>query len=56
MNILTSLFRRSERRRAFSELSRLDDHLLRDIGVTRSDLHEMMHGSRPAHKGHRTHD
>ena len=57
MNIIASLFRRSERRKALTDLTRLDDHLLRDIGITRSDLHQMMHGPRTAHpKGHRTHE
>ena len=49
MNIITSLLRRAEKRRAYSSLLRLDDHLLRDIGVSRSDLHLMMNGSRTAH-------
>lgn len=49
MNILTSLFRRAEKRRAYTELLQLDDHLLRDIGISRSDLHEMMVGTRTAH-------
>lgn len=57
MNMLTSLFRRSERRRALADLSRLDDHLLRDIGVTRSDVHELMRGARTAHgKARPTHE
>jgi len=57
MNIITSLFRRAEKRRAYTNLSRLDDHLLRDIGITRSDLHQMTVGSRTAHrKGNRAHE
>ena len=57
MNILTSLFRRSEKRRAYADLMQLDDHLLRDIGVSRSDLHQMMNGTRTAHtKGNRAHE
>ena len=57
MNILSSLFRRSEKRRAYADLMQLDDHLLRDIGVNRSDLHQMMHGSRTSHtKGIRAHE
>ena len=42
MSLFSSLFRRSEKRRTYSDLLQLDDHLLRDIGVTRSDLHRMM--------------
>ncbi len=57
MNILSSLFRRSEKRRAYADLLQLDDHLLRDIGVQRSDLHQMMAGSRtPRGRGIRTHE
>ncbi len=57
MNPFTSLFRRSEKRRAYTNLLQLDDRLLRDIGLTRSDIHQMMNGSRTAHtKGHRTHE
>ena len=57
MNILSSLFRRSEKRRAYADMLQLDDHLLRDIGVSRSDLHQMMNGTRTAHtKGNRAHE
>lgn len=57
MNILTALFRRAEKRRAYSDLVQLDDHLLRDIGIDRSDLHQMTTGSRTAHaKGNRAHE
>jgi uncharacterized protein YjiS (DUF1127 family) len=57
MNILSSLFRRSEKRRAYADLMQLDDHLLRDIGINRSDLHQMLNGTRTAHtKGHRTNE
>lgn len=45
---LSSLFRRSARRRALADLLELDDHLLRDIGVARTDLHLMRSGSRTA--------
>lgn len=38
---LTSLFRRSERKRVLTDLMKFDDHLLRDIGLTRGDLAEM---------------
>jgi uncharacterized protein YjiS (DUF1127 family) len=49
MNIIASLIRRAEKRRAYTSLLHLDDHMLRDIGVSRSDLHLMMNGSRTAH-------
>lgn len=45
----SALFRRSAQRKTFSDLLKLDDHLLRDIGISRSDLHEMVSGSRTAH-------
>ena len=50
MNILSSLFRRAEKRRAYSDMLHLDDHLLRDIGVSRSDLHQLMQGTRTANR------
>lgn len=57
MSILSSLIRRAEKRRAYTDLLRLDDHLLRDIGLNRGDLHQMIAGTRTAHtKGNRTHD
>ena len=49
MSYLTTLFRRSAERKTFSDLMKLDDHLLNDIGLTRSDLQAMMAGSRTAH-------
>jgi uncharacterized protein YjiS (DUF1127 family) len=33
-----ALFKRAERKRVFSDLMKFDDHLLRDIGLTRGDL------------------
>jgi uncharacterized protein YjiS (DUF1127 family) len=57
MNFFASLARRAEKRRAFQSLIQLDDHLLRDIGLQRSDLHQMMAGTRSPHvKGTRTHE
>ena len=35
---LTSMFRRSDRKRVLTDLMKFDDHLLRDIGLTRGDL------------------
>lgn len=49
MNLISSLLRRADRRRAYVNLLQLDDHLLRDIGISRTDLHQMMNGSRTAH-------
>jgi len=44
MNVFSSLFRRAERRKVYADLLHLDDHILRDIGLTRSDVHDMMAG------------
>ena len=35
---MTSIFRRAERKRVLTDLMKFDDHLLRDIGLTRGDL------------------
>lgn len=43
---LTSFFRRSAARKTYAELMTLDDHLLADIGPTRTDLHQMASGAR----------
>jgi len=40
--LLTSLFRRSAKRRAHSDLLSLDDRMLADIGVTRSEVRLQM--------------
>ena len=55
MKLFPSLFRRSAKQRTFADLLRMDDHLLRDIGLTRSDLHLMATGSRTAHTKGATH-
>jgi uncharacterized protein YjiS (DUF1127 family) len=44
MSYLSSMFRRAERNRALSDLLKLDDHLLRDIGLTRTDVTLMRQG------------
>jgi len=36
------MLHRSSKRRMYSELLQLDDHLLRDIGLTRADLRAAM--------------
>jgi uncharacterized protein YjiS (DUF1127 family) len=38
MSLLNALRQRSARRRLASDLMQLDDHLLRDIGLSRADL------------------
>ena len=44
MSMISNLFRRSERRKTYADLMRLDDHLLRDIGLSRGDVHQLMNG------------
>ncbi len=57
MNIFAMLRRSAERRRTHDSLMQLDDHLLRDIGLERADLHLMMRGPRTSHaKGNRSHE
>ena len=38
----SALVRRSDKRRAYAAMLQLDDHLLRDIGVTRAGLRAHM--------------
>ena len=40
--LLTTLFRRSAKRRAYSDLLQLDDRMLADIGVTRGEVRLQM--------------
>ncbi len=47
MNIITSLIERSRRQRAYASLRQLDDHLLRDIGLTRGEIGALERGQRP---------
>lgn len=42
MSLFTALLRRSGKRRMYADLMQLDDHLLRDIGLTRADLRARM--------------
>jgi uncharacterized protein YjiS (DUF1127 family) len=44
MGMLSSLLQRSARRNAYINLLHLDDHLLRDIGLSRGDVHQMLRG------------
>ena len=44
MSMLSSLIRRSERRKTYSDLLHLDDHLLRDIGLSRGDVRQLIKG------------
>ena len=37
-------------KRRSTDMLHLDDHLLRDIGVSRSDLHQLMQGARTANR------
>ncbi|MDI4666339.1 DUF1127 domain-containing protein [Xanthobacter autotrophicus] len=44
VNVAGAIARAAERRRVMVELSGLDDHMLRDIGLTRSDLRDAASG------------
>lgn len=45
-SIFSTLFRRSEKRQAYAALLNLDDHMLRDIGLSRGDINHMARGRR----------
>lgn len=53
-NYFASLFQRAARRKALTEMMKLDDRLLRDIGLTRVDV-SRMRSSRGAGNWH-THE
>lgn len=44
MNFFSRLFLRARKRSEIAGLMALDDHLLRDIGLTRSDVADMING------------
>lgn len=46
-------FRQLKRQKAISELKRLDDHLLRDIGITRNDIPRVVDGLFPEDEARR---
>ncbi len=48
MSILTSLLRRARQRRAYTDLLQMDDHILRDIGISRGELQQLSSGIRSA--------
>jgi uncharacterized protein YjiS (DUF1127 family) len=53
MGIINTLFRGAQRRKIYADLINLDDHLLRDIGLTRGDVNRIVSGRA---KTTRTHD
>ena len=48
MSYITTLFRRAERKRVLTDLMGFDDRLLRDIGLTRSDIALMRDNRQPS--------
>jgi len=50
MNPLSSLLQRTARRRTYANLLELDDHLLRDIGISRTDVHHLINGRSSARR------
>ncbi|HWA20197.1 MAG TPA: DUF1127 domain-containing protein [Devosia sp.] len=51
MKLLLNLLRHAQRRSRWADLMALDDHLLHDIGLTRTDLATMMTGADIRHRG-----
>jgi uncharacterized protein YjiS (DUF1127 family) len=49
MNAIATLFHSLAARRQYVRLQQLDDYLLTDIGLTRSDLRQLTSGDRTAH-------
>ncbi|MEQ1899629.1 MAG: DUF1127 domain-containing protein [Devosia sp.] len=45
-DLLGALSRRRQRKRAYEELSRLDAHLLRDMGINPDDVRDAFEGRR----------
>jgi uncharacterized protein YjiS (DUF1127 family) len=43
-SIFSRIFQRSKQRKALTDLLQLDDHLLRDIGISRDDLQQSLRG------------
>lgn len=52
MGILNSLFRGAQRRKIYADLLQLDEHLLRDIGLTRGDVDKLVSGRAKAIRAH----
>lgn len=48
MSFLSSLRERSARRRGLDDMLKLDDHLLRDMGVTRAEIMALRRGKTPS--------
>jgi uncharacterized protein YjiS (DUF1127 family) len=44
------------RRIAGRALSAMEDHMLKDIGISRSEIPMVVHGLRPAHGDHADHE
>lgn len=44
--LFSRIMRALERRRAIHELTRLDDHMLSDIGISRTDIDRVVDGIR----------
>lgn len=43
-NLISRLIRKAGRRRIYADLLNMDDHLLRDIGLSRADVSDMIAG------------
>jgi len=47
MGLMSYLRDRARRRRTYAELLELDDRMLRDIGLKRTDVFGLRHGRKP---------
>ena len=53
MNLFERMRRRADNRRAYVDLLRMDDRTLADMGITRHEVSQLMHGrSRTGNRGH----
>jgi uncharacterized protein YjiS (DUF1127 family) len=51
-NAFSSLIRHAGRRKIYADLLQLDDYLLKDIGLTRTDVQHMMSGRNKVTRAH----
>jgi uncharacterized protein YjiS (DUF1127 family) len=56
MSFFERLFRRSADRRAYHNLMMMDDRMLRDMGISRSEVVSLMHGRKAGGRGVRNHE
>ena len=47
LNFVRAYARQIRERRAINELRRLDDHMLKDLGLTRGEIYDVVRNGRP---------